>query len=310
MVGRTLTEIRERVESLATDDGAFYLVCGRTGERPVPAAGKRFGGRATARAALRATEQYRTALRRYDPQLPYYDLIACEDAGADAHAGADGSATPGGADGMSAPPTVGGDGAAEPEPERRRLVEFCHRVAAAVFETLSEAGYDGVETAVMDAYFEFAETLADPDDLCLCLLESTAAELDARLTPAEQADVLARAVSRLTPVESADDPVTATLDRLQRFGLVGGYTRSPAAVDLDDGARSVVVHLTGYALSPTDGRLPVLPVALDLFRHRDGRPSEFRVSRTVEGWRAVLVFADGDDPAPAGLASAPIRSEG
>ncbi|ESP89977.1 DUF7551 domain-containing protein [Candidatus Halobonum tyrrellensis] len=312
MVGTTLTEIREHIESLASDDGSFYLVCGRTGERPVPAAGERFDGRATARAALRATEQYRTALRRYDPQLPYYDLIVCEDTRPAATA-----VPPDARSEREAAPATGSDAGAAAEsgtepsadPERRRLVEFCHRVAAAVFETLSDAEYDGVETAVMDAYFELAETLADPDDLCLCLLECTAAELDARLTPAEQADVLSRAVTRLTPVEPADDPVSATFDRLQRLGLVGEYSRSPAAVDIDAGVRTVVVHLSEYALSPREGRLPVLPVAFDLYRQRRDPPSRFRVSRVGDGWRVVLTFADGER-APDGLASVPIRSEG
>ncbi|MFC7194060.1 hypothetical protein ACFQL4_04340 [Halosimplex aquaticum] len=39
MIGTTLTDIRERIEALATEDGSYYVVCGRTGERPVPAAG-------------------------------------------------------------------------------------------------------------------------------------------------------------------------------------------------------------------------------------------------------------------------------
>jgi len=43
--------------------------------------------------------------------------------------------------------------------ERRNPVEFCHRVAGAVFETLSDEGYDAVETAVMDAS-EQADILA------------------------------------------------------------------------------------------------------------------------------------------------------
>lgn len=46
MVGTTLVEIREHIEALADDDGEFALVCGRTGERPIPVAGERFGTRA------------------------------------------------------------------------------------------------------------------------------------------------------------------------------------------------------------------------------------------------------------------------
>lgn len=155
MVGPTLVDIRDHIERLAVADGQYYLRCGRTGDRPVPAAGHRFPDRATARAAARATEQYRSALRRYDPQVPYYDLIVCE---------------------VSLPGTIGrkhGENCESDEPsvtlsdpvvtdtaptERRDLVEFCHRVAGAVFETLSETGYEGVESAVMDVYFEVAET--------------------------------------------------------------------------------------------------------------------------------------------------------
>lgn len=75
------------IEGLATADGRYYLAYGRTGDRPVPAAGNRFPDRATARAVARATEQYRSALRRYDPQVPYYNLIVCEETSRDATTG-------------------------------------------------------------------------------------------------------------------------------------------------------------------------------------------------------------------------------
>jgi hypothetical protein len=45
MLGPTLIDIREHIETLADEDGAYSLVCGRTGERPIPAAGKRFPNR-------------------------------------------------------------------------------------------------------------------------------------------------------------------------------------------------------------------------------------------------------------------------
>jgi hypothetical protein len=73
--GTSLADVRERIESLAGPDGEFYLRCGRTGDRPVPAAGLRFETRATARRAARATERYRAMLRRYDPRVPCYDVI-------------------------------------------------------------------------------------------------------------------------------------------------------------------------------------------------------------------------------------------
>lgn len=72
----TLVALRKRVAELASDEGEFSLVCGRTGERPVPIAGKRFDDRADAREAIRVAELYRLTLRQYDPQVPYHDLIA------------------------------------------------------------------------------------------------------------------------------------------------------------------------------------------------------------------------------------------
>lgn len=78
MMGETLGDIRQQIESLASDSGTYYLICGRTGERPVPASGLYFESRSAARAATRATKRYRAALRQYDPQVPYYDVIVCE----------------------------------------------------------------------------------------------------------------------------------------------------------------------------------------------------------------------------------------
>ncbi len=71
----TLTDIRDRIAALASADGRYYVACARTGDRPVPAASHRFPDRAAARAAARLTGRYRATLRRYDPQVPLYDLI-------------------------------------------------------------------------------------------------------------------------------------------------------------------------------------------------------------------------------------------
>ena len=57
MIGPTLIDIREHIEGLAVKGGQYYVVCGRTGYRPVPAAGNRFQDRAPARVDARATEQ-------------------------------------------------------------------------------------------------------------------------------------------------------------------------------------------------------------------------------------------------------------
>ncbi|MDB2223826.1 DUF7551 domain-containing protein [Halorubrum ezzemoulense] len=318
MIGTTLLDIADHIESLAGEDGEFSLVCARYGDRPVPAAGLRFEGRETARAAARATEQYRDTLRRYDPELPFYDVIvrqefaepttgtATGDPGLDRFVpdldvgaadeltdrvveavddrpaegdrdaeGSDGSALDGDADPHPDAPTRSGPPGRGP---RRDRVEFCHAAAAAAFEALSAAGHDRVESAVMDAYFAFAERLSDPDDLCLCLLEATAIALDRHLDPEAQATVLSAAAERLPdpgPTPAAD-PVAAAFDRLAAVGLVDDYERvggSERADDPDRAAeaeRGATVRVSGYALSPTDGRVPTLPVALEVCR-RDPR---------------------------------------
>jgi hypothetical protein len=307
MVGTTLIELRERVESLASDEGTYYLVCARTGERPVPTAGLRFERRATARSAVQAAERYRTSLRRYDEQLPYRDLVVCQDA--EASVPADGAARAPDEDRWSlSEPVLRG---AATRDDRRRLTEFCHGVAAVVFETLCESGYGAVETAVMDAYFELAESIEDTDELCLCLLESVASELDAHLSPAEQAAVLSDAASRLDSGGTAYGPrIDATFAHLRAAGVVESVSRSPWSVDLRQGTRSVVVRLREYALSPRDGQLPTLPLVVELYRGGgDWSPASVEVTDSEDGdWRVRLVLAR--EPDPGDLASAPIRPTG
>jgi len=89
MVGTTLVDSRRRIESLASEDGEYYLVCARTGDRPVPVETLRFRDRLLARAAATLTEQYRARLRRYDPRLPVYDLVVCQTAEHEAVRGTD-----------------------------------------------------------------------------------------------------------------------------------------------------------------------------------------------------------------------------
>lgn len=79
MIGTTLGEIRNHVESLATP-ARCYLVCGRTRDRTVPADDHYvsaddlyFETRTSARAGGRATEAgVRAAVRQYDPQVYCY----------------------------------------------------------------------------------------------------------------------------------------------------------------------------------------------------------------------------------------------
>jgi hypothetical protein len=78
--------MRRRVETLAADGGEYRVVCGKTGESPVPVAGRRFPDRGTAAAAARAGMVYRAVLCEYDPRAPVYELIVCETAAADGSA--------------------------------------------------------------------------------------------------------------------------------------------------------------------------------------------------------------------------------
>ncbi|ELZ44506.1 hypothetical protein C464_13455 [Halorubrum coriense DSM 10284] len=345
MIGTTLLDIADHIESLATADGEFSLVCARYGDRPVPAAGLRFDSRETARAAARATEQYRDALRRYDPELPFYDVVVRQefadppprstdrDTGSPLFVPAasdsppdeltervvDDAARRSRGVGDAERTDVVESGGRSGRGRRRDRVEFCHATAAATFEALSAAGHDRAEAAVMDAYFSHAERIADPDRLCLCLLEAMAAALDRHLDPATQAAVLSDAADRLpAPREApAADPVTAAFDCLAAVGLADGYERADEAeAESDPGgsaAGDAAVRVRGYALSPTDGRVPTLPVALELCR-RDPRGRIAGVALLPDGgdpggpdWRFRIV---ADAPAAdGGPASAPIPSE-
>lgn len=115
VIGTTLVAISDHIEALADPDGEYSLVCARYGDRPVPAAGLRFESRAAARAAARATEQYRDALRRYDPQVPFYDVIVRQEYAPDGDVGVGVAEGPAGVD--AGPPAGRGDG------ERRRPAE-------------------------------------------------------------------------------------------------------------------------------------------------------------------------------------------
>ncbi|MGB9956873.1 DUF7551 domain-containing protein [Haloferax prahovense] len=317
MVGTTLTQIRTHIESLASDDGAYELVCGRTGERPVPVDGLRFEDRSTGEAAARAARQYRSALRRYDPNVPYYDLIVSEHDDVPGFGGAsataDGWATAGATPGLPEPPSgfdLGTDADGGPEcdngGERSERVEFCHRVAAAVFEALVDAGHRAVETAVMDAYFDLAETMSSADDLCLRLLESMATALHVHLTSAEQADVLERAASNITSRPDSAGALGATLAEMERLDLVGSYTCSPWRPGPDASTRSAELTLEGYALSAREGRLPVLPVVLDLYRRAESwKPVSLHVTPAEEGWHATLSVSSKSNAV--GLASVPVH---
>ncbi|RKD93641.1 DUF7551 domain-containing protein [Halopiger aswanensis] len=287
MVGTTLREIRERIEQLASDGGEYYIVCGRSGERPVPVAGKRFPSREAAVDAVKATEQYRAALRRYDPQLPFYDPVVCQEgqgSAADPAPPAPSAAEPVAGRSRSTDATGGG---------RQPLIGFCHDVSGAVFEALSARDHAAAESAIMDTYLAAAEAVTDPDALCLVLLESMATELERHLTPSERVGVLEAAARALSPVQAAvaEDPVEASLEHLHSLSLISEYGVVRRPLDAD-GGNAWVVYLRGYAMESSERRFPTLPIGIDLLR------------RTVDEEGSVKAGADAGRCAPLGVSEA------
>lgn len=332
MLGTMLRDLRTHIESLAAADGRYTLVCGRHGEQPVPADGLWFPTRVAARQAARATTQYRTALRRYDPGLPQYDIVVCQghpsvtepsSPPADASTPTAHTTSPADTESSSptptSPPMTDAPGSSAPDASvDRPLVTFCHRVAAAVFETLAADGDTEVETAVMDAYLEHAERQPTADGLCLRLLESMATVLADRLTPREQAAVLSAAADRLPDVapspvvdsdpDSDDTTVTAVFERLRTHGVVGAYRDTPWLQHRSTGTRSIFVEISGYAFCPYGGLLPTLPVVIELYRSSaDWQPVAVDVVPIPDGWRFRVVPV-GEAP-PGGLVSAPVAAD-
>ncbi len=78
MVEERLAAVRKRIEALATAAGEYYVICGRTGQRPVPVGGLSFPDRETAGTAAQTATAYRSLLREYDPEAPMYDFIVCQ----------------------------------------------------------------------------------------------------------------------------------------------------------------------------------------------------------------------------------------
>ncbi|USZ70571.1 DUF7551 domain-containing protein [Natronosalvus halobius] len=300
MVGTTLQAIRTHLEGLASEGGEYSLVCARYGDRPVPAADLRFESRATARLAARATEQYRDTLRRYDPQLPYYDVIVRQEhpPGDWAVIGDQNSSTRP-ASGVASNASSKSD-AGRWTGEGRDLVEFCHRVAGAAFETMSTHGYDALESAVMDAYLALAERLSSPDGLCLCLLESTAIELATRLSPTDQVTFLSATAARLNV---SDDPsvdpshgrversIDGSLSRLRAVGILETFECvRTGPTETTPASRRAVIDLGEYALSPNEGRLPLLPVVVEWYRCQQAwLPVSATASDSTNGWRVEVV---------------------
>ncbi|MFC7098551.1 DUF7551 domain-containing protein [Halobaculum marinum] len=308
MIGTTLGDLRRHIDSLADPTGAYRICCGRTGERPVPVAGLAFTDRETARAAIRCGEQYRAALRRYDPQVPVYDLVAveCPDGSLPTTPFSQ-ARVPAGATGTTMPEDAAGDGSSA-STDRSHLpdsaIDLCHTVAGAVFEAIADSPYATLQDAIMDEYLAAAERVDEPDELCLQLLDSIAVELDTRLDDDETARLLRAAGRRLSAREppAQRDPVTAILDRLQSAGMLGSYAVSTPRVDLDQTAGRWRVEVDGYALADhEDDRLVTLPVSVALFGRASVRSAAItNVTRpTSERWR--LTAATNPSGGPSGL---------
>ncbi|MDS0476094.1 hypothetical protein [Natrinema sp. 1APR25-10V2] len=296
MVGTTLREIRSEIERLASDDGAFYVVGARSGERPVPVTGHRFATRAAAAEAARATEQYRAALRRYDPKVPFYDPIVCEER----PTSADGDAVEADSGGPDRSNATGEPCVRVDREERARsespLIEFCHDVSGAVFEALSARNHEAAERAIMDAYLAAAEAPTDRNTLCLVMLETMASELERQLDAAEQRRVLTAAAAALPPVDPAADPVKASLAHVDSLSLVSEYGVNRES---DDGpGETWTVSLRGYAIECGEGRFPTLPIGIDLLRRTAAPIEAFGVTDVTAlgdgDWRFVLTNAEAE----------------
>jgi len=212
-MGTDLASMRERLEELAADDGAFVVACCRTGERPFPVAGLRFADRETAVRAADLARNYRSTLAQYDPRTPRYDLVVHETA-----------------DGL-------------PASDAPSRADACHDVVGAVFEALSAAGHRDAERAVLDGYFAAAEATTDVDDLSVVLLRCAATALDDHLDDADLAAVLRDAAAR-SDVTPADATPTRALSVVAGAGLVGGV--SPTA---DGWAFEPTVRADGAAVT-------------------------------------------------------------
>ncbi|MFC6824634.1 DUF7551 domain-containing protein [Halopelagius fulvigenes] len=290
MVGRSLREIRDRIDELAAADGRYGIVCGRTGERIVPVADARFEDRAAAASAARLAEEYRAALRRYDPRVMVHDPIVCE-ASAPSASEADRTTPP--------EPTAGGVVPSE-------LVEFCHDVAAAVFEALSVHGYRTVEDAVMDSYFDAAETVADRHELCVALLRCMARDIDDHLSPTEQARVLETAAATLSAVDSSDRPVEAALARLRAKSVVDVYEVETVEAG-DSGGAVRRITLDGYRLRDDRRTVPTLPLVIELLRDADGRRRSDGRTGFGDGYPSLSV-SEESDPASSLRVTVTVRS--
>jgi hypothetical protein len=73
----TARAARERVAELSSAEGRFAVACRETGRRPAPVADAVFDSYGDAERARDAAREYRTAMRRVDPDLTEFTLAVC-----------------------------------------------------------------------------------------------------------------------------------------------------------------------------------------------------------------------------------------
>ncbi|WP_363466271.1 DUF7551 domain-containing protein [Halogeometricum borinquense] len=298
MVGGTLREIRSRVRGLSVPTGSYAVVCTRTGREPIPLTGMRFDSRDDAEHAADAAKDYRSALRRYDPQVLQHESEIRNVADADE--------TPQ----LSATHDRAVRLPANADP-RTYYLSFCHDVSGAVFEALTETGYRTVESAAMETYLTLAEVVTEQDDFCLTLLWSVMSELDVRLDAPRQRRVVSAAASLLAgPNDGAflaeptvESALEATMTRLNRASFVGEFD-----IAVCSSGEAWEVTFAGYSLAERTGRLPTLPVAVDLIRRLPDDVVSFTEATPLANsrWR-VRVERDSE---PTGLVSLDATDEG
>jgi hypothetical protein len=156
----------------------------------------------------------------------------------------------------------------------------------------------------MDCYCEAADAIEDPDELCLHLLRTLALELDDRLSAAEQAQVLSTAASEVPDVDSTEEPLVGTFDRLVAVDLVDEYSITPEA-DATVGRQSWTVRIENYALAGPDDPLPTLPIALDLLRRLPNAALTLSRARHHDDGSWTVQLTATEDGEPAGLFRVP-----
>ncbi|KAB1196717.1 MULTISPECIES: hypothetical protein [Haloferax] len=289
MVGGTLRDIRAEIQSLSCPDGDYEVVCGRSGIAPSAVAGLAFPDRLAAGEAADLAGTYRATLRRYDPSIPFDDPLVHEV-----------SPTP-------IPPL-----ATTPEDKHTRYTLFCHDIAGAVFESLSALGHREVESAAMETYLTLAEVVGDESDFCLTMVWSLMSEMDVRLSVAEQTAIVEHTAELFAPVRTPN-PVGATLRLLESVGFLEGYSVRPVPTGEREDVNDDRDRTTGerdepgverggderrcweltfgeYALAERTGRIPTLPIAIDLLRRVRSQSVQFVEGEALSDsrWRLCL----------------------